>query len=127
MKLLVINGVDLTTYISLNGFTPNIDDADASAERSLSGSLTRDRVARIPNIEVKFVPQLRQSDVETILACCRPEKFLVSYYNSDTGRMEQGYFYAKIKYPTIKTIHNNVAVYNAFSVNLHGFDGVNYD
>lgn len=127
MQLLIINGVDLTPYITLKGYHCSIEDLDASAERNMAGGLTRDRVARVPVIDVSFKAMLKQADVTKILNALKPSRFQARYYNSETGSLETGFFYSKTKHPRIYSTAGNVIRYEAFSASLKGFEGVDYD
>ena len=124
MKLLEINGVDITPFIAFKGYKAQIEDLDASAERSMSGTLTRDRVARVPVIDVTIRAGLRQADVSKILKACQPAKIKCSFYNSETGQMTSSNFYAKTKYPNIYSTRYGYAEYESFTISLKGFGGI---
>lgn len=124
--MLIINGVDITPYIAHKGYQVDIEDLDASAERSMAGVLTRDRVARVPIIEVTIIAMLGQSDVQKILTACRPAKSSVRYYNKETGKLETGDFYIQIKGPNVYSIAGDFVRYEGFTLSLKGFKGVTY-
>lgn len=124
MKLLIIQGVDITPYIAVNGYKCQIEDLDASAERSMSGTLTRDRVARIPIIDVEIIAMLQKVDVSKILKSVSPARILCNFYNPETGQMESAYFYAKTTYPQVYTTRLGYPQYKGFSISLKGFGGI---
>ena len=126
MTILTINGVDFTPFIMSKGYQFTIEDLDASAERTLSGSLVRDRVARIPTIEVTIKPHLDKSVVSRLLVACKPAKIVCHYFNFETGQLETGNFYAKVKSPKIYSIINNKVIYESFTISLKGFESVTY-
>lgn len=127
MEILSINGVDITPYIALKGYKQDIEDLDASAERSMAGVLTRDRVARVPIIEVNIIAMLEQEDVSKILNACKPAKSTVKYYNKEVGDLVTADFYIKVKGPNIYSIADNKVLYEGFTISLKGFKGVTYD
>lgn len=126
ITMLKIGGVDITPYIAHKGYSCQIEDLDASAERSMSGALTRDRVARVPTVEVEISPMLKQADVQTILTACKPAKISCQYYNSERGGLETAFFYAKVKSPKVYSTAGDVIRYEGFSISLKGFAGVAY-
>lgn len=124
MQTVIINGVDITPYIALKGYNFQIEDLDASAERSMAGSLTRDRVARVPVVEITIIAGLKQADVSKILQACNPAKILCTVYNTETGKDIATYFYAKVKYPNIYSTRYGYPEYESFSISLKGFGGI---
>lgn len=124
MKILAINGVDITPYIALKGYSFNIEDLDASAERSMSGTLTRDRVARVPIIEVTTVPMLKQADVTKIRNACKPARIRCEFYNSETGKTGISYFYGKVTGGNIYSTSKGYPVFEAMTISLKGFGGI---
>lgn len=119
--LLVVGGVDLTAYLAHKGYKADLEDLDASAERSLSGTLTRERVARIPTIEASFIAGLGQSAVSTILKACAGEKLRVRYFDTETGGLRYGDFYAKIKAPGMLSTAGDRIVYDGFQISFKGY------
>lgn len=126
MQMLVCKGVDFTPFISHKGYKCTIEDLDASGERSMNGSLTRDRVARIPTIEVSIVAGLLQADVQRLINACKSASMLLSYFNVETNRIETGLFYSKINYPQIYSTSKNQVRYEGFTIKFIAFYGVNY-
>ena len=124
MKILVINGVDITPYIALKGYNFSIEDLDASAERSMSGTLTRDRVARVPIIEVTTKSMLKQADVSKIRNACMPARIRCEFYNPETGTLNEYYFYAKIKGGNIYSTNKGYPEFEAMTISLKGFGGI---
>lgn len=124
MEMLVINGVDITPFIALKGYKMQIEDLDASAERSMSGTLTRDRVARVPVIDVNIKAMLKQEDVTKILNACKPAKINVRFYNSEKGSMDTSFFYAKTTYPSVYSTSKGYPQYEGFTISLKGFGGI---
>lgn len=124
MKILVINGVDITPYIALKGYNFSIEDLDASAERSMSGTLTRDRVARVPIIEVTTVSMLKQADVAKIRNACKPARIRCEFYNPEVGTLNEHYFYAKIKGGSIYSTSKGYPEFEAMTISLKGFGGI---
>lgn len=124
MKVAVINGVDVSPFIAHKGYKFQIEDLDASAERSMSGTLTRDRIARVPTADITFKAMLRQTEVTTILAACKPARIQCQFYNPETGGLLTSYFYAKVKYPSIYSTSKGYPQYESFTVSLKGFGGI---
>lgn len=124
MKILVVNGVDITPYIALKGYSFNIEDLDASAERSMSGTLTRDRVARVPIIEVTTVSMLKQDDVTKIRKACKPARIRCEFYNTATGEMSASYFYGKVTGGNIYSTSKGYPEFEAMNISLKGFGGI---
>lgn len=124
MQILVINGVDITPYLALKGYKFDIEDLDASAERSMSGTLTRDRVARVPIVEATTVAMLQQADVTKIKNACKPARIECKVYNTETGTMVTSYFYAKISGGNIYSTNKGYPEYEAITISLKGFGGI---
>lgn len=124
MQMAVINGVDITPYIAHKGYKFQIEDLEASAERSMAGTLSRDRVARVPNVEITIKARLKQADVTRIINACSPAKLSATVYNSDTGNMVTTYFYAKVKSPSIYSTRFGYPEYESFSISLIGYGGI---
>lgn len=124
MRMITVNGVDFTPFIALNGYNQYLEDLDASAERSMSGSLTRDRVARVPVIELSIRAMLNQSEVSKILKACSPAKISVNFYNTINGKYTTSDFYCNIKSVPIYSTKNGVVKYKEFPVKFIGFRGI---
>lgn len=124
MQMLIVNGVDLTPFLAHKGYQNYIEDVDASAERSMNASLTRDRVARVPVIEAKILGMLRQEDVTTITTACMPAKIQVTFRNTETGSMTTSFFYAKYKQPRVYSTANGYVQYESFTIKFTGFGGI---
>lgn len=124
MQMLIINGVDITPFLAFKGYNFQIEDLDASAERSMSGTLTRDRVARVPIVEATIIAGLKQADVTKILNACKPARISCSVYNTETGAMTNTYFYAKVKAPNVYSTRYGYPEYESFTISLKGFGGI---
>lgn len=119
MKLLEIKGVDITPFIALKGYKFDLEDLEASAERSIAdGSLTRDRLGRFAVIEVQIKAMLGVDDVALITSLGNNVTMSCKYFNYLTKRLETGTFYVKIKSPSIYSTANDEIKYEGFSISL---------
>ncbi|MFM1581207.1 DUF6711 family protein [Helcococcus bovis] len=124
MKLLEVNGVDITPFIKANGYDCRIEDLDASAERSMAGYLTRDRVARVPKITVEFLGYLKQNEITRIINLFTPAGFNVNFFNPENGIIQTTMVYAKIEQPKIKSTRKGYPEYDSFKITLTGYGGI---
>lgn len=124
MQMLIVNGVDITPFIAFKGYKFQMEDLDASAERSMSGTLTRDRVARVPTIDVIIIGMLQQAQVTQITNACKPAKVTVNFRNTETGNMQTSDFYVKITHPAIYSTRKGYVEYESFNLSFKGYRGI---
>ncbi len=118
-KLIAINGVDLTPFLSMNGYMFQCEELEKRADRSvLDGSLLRNRLGRFATIELTFLNHLPMRVIKMLHALQDHTTVQAEYLNYNTGELETGEFYVKIKSPVITYIKNNEPQFKSFSMSL---------
>lgn len=119
-NVLIINGVNITPYIAKNGYKFQTEELhrENSKRNIVDGTATIDRIGRFAVVEVTIKEHLPQDLVHLLMNLQRLSSMECRYYNFDTGRMETGPFYLKIKAPTVKFFRNGKPVFSSFTLSL---------
>ena len=89
-----INGVDITPYIKFQGLKWSRNDVEAaSAGRTQSGRMERDRVAIKYRFDISCRP-LTASEQATLLSLIEPVYITVTYTDPTTNTTKTGEFYS---------------------------------
>ena len=90
----LINNVDITKWIAYGGVKWQRADVDgANAERTLDGTMVRDRKATKYRFDITCVP-LKAEDLATILTLIQPEFVTFTYTDPATNTEVSAQYYA---------------------------------
>jgi len=113
--------IDGTTLKNFKHPEPLLNDGDKDSRRNARYGLIRNRIARVPQINLVFAPQSK-ADMEDLLALLSPASFEVEYYSPHTKQTETGIFYAGPHTP--KVLKKSPEWYDEMEVSLIAYDGL---
>lgn len=97
-------------------------DSDKT-KRNLKGTLFRDRVAVIPNIEIT-VPPLNHTDMIALLSRLSAVKFSVEYYDSESDTYKTTDFYCPASGRKPEILRYDPLLYKSMTFRLVGYQNV---
>lgn len=118
MNLLIVNGYDLSKYISMDGY--EVERADLSSEESgrmLSGREHKDVIARIDKIYVNFVPATDTDSVYISNALESAVDLPTIYISPYQGKC-QGVFHCGNRKTKARAYNGISTAWNGISVNF---------
>lgn len=92
MKLIKINGVDISSISLPSEMKVDVADLDGETNRNAKGDLIRDRIAVKRKISLEF-PPLSAEEMSQLLNLIQDVFFQVTYPDPLTGGMRTGTFY----------------------------------
>lgn len=98
-----------------------INDLDKDSKRNARGTLFRNRIAQIPEIDIAFGVQ-EQQDMEELLELLMPISFNVTFYSPQLGVEKTERFYASPHKPEL--IYDNPPLFDKMRVRLIGYDNL---
>jgi len=116
-------------WIERYGVIPDVNDLEAKAERGITtGYLERVRQAEIPQVKIKMIEELTQSQVVPIFEIIRAEKFQLTYFEIWTSSYKTIDVYAKKPSLKIKVIPKeetpNEILYKPFEITFTAYGGI---
>ena len=112
--MIKINGVEIPTP---SDYTMEIMDLSTNAERTASGLLVRDIVAKKRKILLRW-NYLSKENLSFLLSTVSPSFFNVEYINPETNQLETGEFYAGDRKAGAIDYRNGVIRYKDISFNI---------
>ena len=115
-KVLIINGVDISKYLS--NYKPYPNTMVKNEDRNAKGDLTFDIVNQKAKIESSVKDELPEADVQVILNAVSSYKVTCQYRDTRTGTMKTINGYVPDPQPEPKQIISGKTVYNGFNLNV---------
>lgn len=115
-KVLIINGVDVSKYLSSYKSYPNT--LVTNEERNAKGDLTFDIVNKKIKIESTVREGLTESEVQAIINAVASYKVTCQYRDTKTGNMKTISAYVPDPQPEPKEIRPGKTIYNSFALTV---------
>lgn len=115
-KVLIINGVDVSKYLS--SYKPYPNTMVTNEERNAKGDLTFDIVNKKTKIESTVKAGLKESDVQIILNAVDSYKVTCQYRDTRTGIMKTINAYVPDPQPEPKIIKAEKTIYGEFALTV---------
>lgn len=108
----------------VSDFGPANQDLDsAKSKRNLQGTLFRDKIATIPDMDLE-VPELNQAEMGALLRHLSPIKFNLQYWDPESETYKTSFFYCPSAGRRPKILKYNPLTYKAMSFRLVGYQNV---
>ncbi len=115
-KVLIINNVDISSYLS--SYKPYPNTMVTNEERNAKGDLTFDIVKKKAKIECTVMDGLTETEVQTILNAVDSYKVSCQYRDTRTGIMKTINAYVPDPQPEPKTIKAGKTIYGEFPLTV---------
>lgn len=109
----------------VSSFGPANQDLDSDkSTRNLKGTLFRDRIAVIPDMELEIPNGYTQSEMGALLSHLSPVKFQVEYWDPETEAYVTNYFYCPSSGRRAEILKYSPLLYKGLKFRLVGYHDV---
>ena len=119
-------------WLSIDSFEPVMEDIEASSERGITtGLLNRVITASVPSLNLNINKKLTQLDIKDLLRLINMKEVYITYFE----KYKDDYVTYKVYvdkpslviYEIPEDDDTNKIIYNEFTLNFHGIEGVKYE